>query len=82
MLHFMPLPRQNVYELRAIYRRFNAGNGLKGRIEQVLLIQSSGYLKSSILAFTWLQLGSASSLKAIISLNAEKVQSPMIKIPT
>jgi hypothetical protein len=47
MLHFMPLPRQNVYELRAIYRRFNAGNGLKGSIEQVLLIQQFRLLNIS-----------------------------------
>jgi len=44
MFHFMPLSRKNAYELRAIYRRFNAGNGIKGNVEQVLLIQSSGYL--------------------------------------
>ncbi len=54
---------------------FKPLSALKGSIEQVLFIQSSGYLKSSILAFTWLQLGSASSLKAIIRFNAEKVQS-------
>jgi len=32
---------------RAIYQRFNADNGEKWNVEQVLLIQSSGYLDSS-----------------------------------
>jgi len=44
MFHFMPLSRKNVYEYRAIHRRFNAENGIKWNIEQVLLIQRSGYL--------------------------------------
>jgi len=48
MFHFMPLSKQSVYEEQAIYRRFNADNGIKGNVEQVLLIQSSGYIKPKV----------------------------------
>ncbi len=43
MFQFIRLSRQNVYKKLVIYRHFYAESQAKRNIEQVLLIQSSGY---------------------------------------